>query len=139
MIQLLSLSSRSINRVCSSCQARPLLPVVQCRIASTRFWDKSNSTHTKHARQRKAKGVVGPIARHTRFQNDAEYREATSILRRYLLIGSAKFVFSGDIDSALILLRRMMDMGSKNSYENFMAACDGMFLATASIVSSDSQ
>lgn len=71
--------------------------------------------------------MTGLDARHSRFQNDAEYREATSILRRYLLTGSKNGVFSGNINSALTLLSWMMDKGNKNNHENFMTMCDGMY------------
>lgn len=127
MNQPLGLWPRSIIRVSSSCHARSLLPAVQRRAASNHYWAKSNSTHIKQARREKVKSVTGLDARHSRFQNDAEYREATSILRRYLLTGSKNGVFSGNINSALTLLSWMMDKGNKNNHENFMTMCDGMY------------
>jgi len=139
MIQPLRLWARNIGRICSSCPicssylvrsscpVRSLLPVVQQpREASTYYWAKSNSTHIRQARQKKAKRMTAPVAGHSQFQNTAEFEEATSILRRYFFSGFAKRVFSMNVDSALSLLSWMMDTGDKSSYEQFAAMCDGM-------------
>ena len=71
--------------------------------------------------------MAAPASRHAQFQNDAEFMEATSILKDYLLTGYKKGVFSVYIDSALTLLRWMMDMGSKNNHEKFMTMCESMY------------
>ena len=80
----------------------------------------------KQGRRAKAKKMTAPVARYAQFQNNAEFENAISILRRYLLAGSMKGVFVVDIDSALTLLIRMLDMGDKSSYEEFAAMCEGV-------------
>src|SRR5215469_7639536 len=119
MIQPLRLWLRSIGRVRSSCLVRPLLPLVQRREASTRYWAKSNSTHIRQARRAKAKSMTGPVARHSQFQNGAEFEEAMSMLRKYLLAARLKGLFSVDVNSALTLLSWMLEMGNKTNRENF--------------------
>jgi hypothetical protein len=138
MIQPLRLWTRNIGRVCSSCPicssypvrssylVRSLLPVVQQREASSHYWAKSNSTHIKQARRKKAKRMTAPFARHSQFQDAAEFEEAMSILRRYLLTGFRKGVFSVQVDPALSLLSWMMDMGDKINHEKFATMCEGM-------------
>ena len=69
--------------------------------------------------------MVTPVARHTQFRDDAEFREATSILRHYA--GSMKSVFFVDIDAALRLLNWMMEMGNENSHDKFAAMCKSMY------------
>jgi hypothetical protein len=94
--------------------------VVQQREASSHYWAKSNSTHIKEARQREAKRMTD--ARHSQFQDAAEFEEAMSILRRYL----SRVLFFIKVDSALSLLSWMMDMGDKINHEKFATMCKGM-------------
>ena len=140
MIQPLRLWLRSIGRVRSSCRVQSLLPLVQHREASTRYWAKSNSTHMKQARRAKAKSMTGPVARHSQFQNGAEFEKEISTLRKYLLAASLRGLFSVNVNSALPLLSWMLEMGDKTNRENFATKCEGM--SSCDIVgrsSSDSQ
>ena len=98
---------------------------VQRRAASSRYWAMSNSTHIRQARREKARSIVTPIARHTQFRDDAEFKEATSTLRHYA--EAMKGVFFVDINAALRLLNWMMEMGNENSHDKFAAKCKGMY------------